>query len=269
MPGDVTRVGFIGAGLIGRPMIGRIHSAGFDLTVYARRPEVRDELGALGIRVTADAAELASSVDLLEVCLYSDAQMREVLIDCDVAAAMRPGAVLVGHVTGNPTLYDELTHVVRPGVSLVDAPFSGTAAHILRGELTVLLGGTDNDVERVRPVVASFASKIIHAGPLGYALRVKLVNNLLFAVQLRLAGEAVRIGEDLGIGREHLVPALMECSGASWALGLLKDLPFSTFEGSAMRYLEKDVSTLKDVAAELGVNLGTIVNLLSSERSAS
>ncbi len=251
-------VGFIGAGQMGMPMVRRLHAADVALTVYARRPEVADELRALGVSVSDDLCELASTVDVVEVCLFSDEQLREVLLGGGVAPAMRPGSILMSHVTGSPTLCTELQRAVAPGVIVLDAPISGTAAQIDRGDLTVLLGGDAGAVDRVTPILEAFSSHIIHAGDLGDAQRVKLVNNLLFAVNMRIAGEAIRVGEQLGIDQSRLVRAISQCSGRTWALGLMEEHPFAAFEQSARRYLDKDVAAIEDVAAELGLDLGLI-----------
>ena len=261
MSQDSPTVGFIGAGQMGMPMVARLHAAGVPVTVFARRPEVRDELAERGIAVAADAAELASGVDIVEICLFSDEQQQALLFDGGVASAMRPGSILMSHVTGSPALYDLLVEAVAPGVGVVDAPVSGTAEQIAVGQLTVLLGGTDHDVQRVSPVLSSFASRIIHAGPLGDGQRVKLVNNLLFTVHLRLAGEAVRLGTEFGIDQQRLVNAVMQCSASSLALGLLADRPFSDFGDSIQRFLRKDVAVVDAVAAELGVDIGLLGDL--------
>lgn len=254
-------VGFIGAGQMGMPMVRRLHAAGVALTVYTRRAEVDDELRTLGVRVSDDLCELASTVDVVEVCLFSDGQLREVLLDGGVAAAMRPGSILMSHVTGSPTLCTELQSAAGPGVTVLDAPISGTATQIDRGDLTVLLGGDRSAVARVTPILETFASHIIHAGDLGDALRVKLVNNLLFAVNMRIAGEAIRVGAALGIDQPRLVRAISQCSGRTWALGLMEEHPFAAYEQSARRYLDKDVAAIEDVATELGLDLGLIGTL--------
>jgi 3-hydroxyisobutyrate dehydrogenase-like beta-hydroxyacid dehydrogenase len=266
-------VGFIGAGQMGMPMVRRLHGAGIAVTVLARRPEVADELRALGISVTDNVCELASKVDVVEVCLFSDLQLREVFLDGGAATAMSPGSILMSHVTGSPTLCTELADAVGPKVSVLDAPISGTAAQIDRGDLTVLLGGDASAVARVTPILESFASHIIHAGSLGDGQRVKLVNNLLFAVNLRIAGEAIRIGAAMGLEQSQLVRAISQCSGRTWALGLLEEHPFAMFEQSARRYLDKDIAAIEQVAGQLDLDLGLLGTIgrggpIVAERSA-
>ena len=260
----MTKVGFIGAGQMGMPMVRRLHGAGINISVHARRAEVIDELRALGIAVVADPSELAARVDVVEVCLFSDAQLREVLLTGGVAASMRPGTILLSHVTGSPALYDELSAIVATGVVVIDAPVSGTSAQIAVGDLTVLLGGDAGSVARVTPLLAAFASHVIHVGERGDAQRVKLINNLLFAANVRIAGEAIRVGEAIGIDQQRLVRALGQCSGRTWALGLLEDRPFAAFEAGTRRYLDKDFGVVEQVAAELGIDLGLLGKLAAS-----
>ena len=252
---------------MGMPMVRRIHAAGVQLMVFARRAEVIDELRALGISHTQDVQELTASSNIVEICLLSDPQVDELLYGAGLAAALRPGTVFLSHVTGNPDVYKTLAQRVAPGVGVLDAPVSGTAIQIANGDLTVLLGGPDKDVQRVTPVLETFSSHVIHCGPLGDGQRVKLVNNLLFTLNVRFAGEAIRIGEGLGIEQSRLVRAISQCSGRTWALGLLEHVPFTQFAEGTRRYLDKDVDVVFEVAKGLGVDLGIAGSLAKGSLS--
>jgi 3-hydroxyisobutyrate dehydrogenase-like beta-hydroxyacid dehydrogenase len=182
-----TIVGFVGAGQMGRPMVDRLIAAGCATEVYARRPGHRAELEATGIAVADSLEGLASRADLLILCLFNDAQVRDVMFDQGALAAMRPGSVLVSHVTGSPGLAIELQAKAPAGVAVLDVPISGTSDDIRRGELTLLVGGEAAALERVRATLAAYGSPIIAVGGLGDGQRMKLINNLLFAVNLRVA----------------------------------------------------------------------------------
>ncbi len=260
------RVGFIGAGQMGRPMVDRLVTAGQGVTVFARRAETRDELTAAGIAVTGHAAELAASVDVLIVCVFSDAQLRELLlddgvVDDGVVGALQPGATLVSHVTGSPDLVAELADRAPLGVHVVDAPMSGTADQIRAGRLTLLLGGDEADIERVRPVLAAYADPIIHVGAIGDAQRVKLINNLLFTVNLRMAVDAARLAEAMSVTPNRLADTLATCSGNSFALALFQHLQPEALVATARPFLAKDVAVVREVAASLGLDLGLLGEL--------
>jgi 3-hydroxyisobutyrate dehydrogenase len=258
---DQPRVGFIGAGQMGRPMVDRLVAARLPITVHARRPEHRAELAAAGIAVSDSPIDLAAASDVLIVCLFNDDQLRHLLLADGVLAALRPGAVLVNHVTGSPSLATELEASAPAGVSVLDVPVSGTAENIRAGRLTLLAGGQAATLDRVKPVLQAYADPILHVGAVGDGQRFKLVNNLLFAVHLRAAAEAANVAATMGIPAADLARVLAECSADSFALRLFAHaLPDALVEG-ARPYLEKDVRTVQDVAAAGGIDLGLLGDL--------
>lgn len=255
------RVGFIGAGQMGRPMVDRLVAAGLPITVHARRGEHRAELAAAGIAVRDSPLDLAAASDVVIICLFKDDQVRDLLLADGVLAALRPGAVLVNHVTGSPSLATELEASAPEGVSVLDVPVSGTADHIRAGRLTLLAGGQAATLERVRPVLQAYADPIIHVGAVGDGQRIKLVNNLLFAVHLRAAVEAADVASTMGIPAADLARVLAECSADSFALRLFAHVEPDALVDGARPYLEKDVRTVQDVAAAEGIDLGLLGDL--------
>jgi 3-hydroxyisobutyrate dehydrogenase-like beta-hydroxyacid dehydrogenase len=255
-------VGLLGVGQMGRPMLDRLVAAGWAPSVFVRRADVAAELHDAGVVVAESPTALAADVDLLIVCLFSDAQLREVMLDDGVLAAMRPGAIVATHTTGSPDLVLELADRAPEGVGILDMPVSGTPVEIAAGRLTVLAGGNTADIERVRPVFAAYADPIIDVGGLGDAMRVKLVNNLLFTVNLRVAIEAARLAQSMGVAPDALARVLTHCSGDSYALRLFArgGSPEQLATG-ALPYLAKDVNVVRDVAAAMAIDLGLLGRL--------
>jgi 3-hydroxyisobutyrate dehydrogenase-like beta-hydroxyacid dehydrogenase len=255
-------VGFLGVGRMGRPMLDRLVAAGWAPIAYARRPDVATELSRAGVATAESAAALAAQVDLLIVCLFSDAQLREVMLDDRVLAAMQPGAIVASHTTGSPDLVLELADRAPDGVRVLDVPVSGTPVEIAAGRLTVLAGGHPADVERARPVLAAYADPIIEVGGLGDAMRVKLVNNVLFTANLRVALEGARLAQSMGVAPADLARVLGHCSGDSFALRLFTGGgdPEQLAMG-ALPYLAKDVGVVREVAGPMGVDLGLLGQL--------
>jgi 3-hydroxyisobutyrate dehydrogenase-like beta-hydroxyacid dehydrogenase len=192
--------------------------AGHEVRAYAA--EVTDEAGlrAAGASLCASLAEAVRDVELVCLCLFSDAQARSVLLGPDRAIGKLPqGAILAVHLSGSAKLAHELADAAPPGVRVLDAPFSGQVA----GELTLLVGGDRAAFDAARPVFAAYAKTIIPVGELGAAQRMKLVNQLLFKANLAAADEALRVLENHGLSRGEIVRVLMACSGGSFALGVL------------------------------------------------
>jgi 3-hydroxyisobutyrate dehydrogenase-like beta-hydroxyacid dehydrogenase len=261
--GAPLAVGFIGVGQMGRPMVDRLAAGGWSPEVFVRRPELRTELETAGVPVAATAVELAGRVDLLIVCLFKDDQVRALLFDDGVLAAMRPGAVLVNHVTGSPSLAVELQAAAPAGVTVLDVPISGTANSIRAGELTLLAAGDGDALAKVRPALESYGHPVIEIGGLGDAQRMKLINNLMFTAQLRIAVEAAALGASLGVAPTELARVIAECSGDSFALRLFQHMAPEAMAAGAKPYLVKDVAVIREIAQAEGIDLGVLGELAS------
>ncbi|MBV9952900.1 MAG: NAD(P)-dependent oxidoreductase [Acidimicrobiia bacterium] len=258
------QLAFIGAGQMGMPMVQRLLADHRDLTVFARRQEVRDDCEAAGARVAADVATAVSGADAVVLCLYSDPQVLELALGDDgLLAMMDEGSLLVSHTTGSPMTVRELANRGAPrGIRVVDAPVSGSADDIAAGHVTVMLGGEPDDVEQARAIVASYGDPILALGPLGSAQTVKLLNNALFAANVQLTGEIERITAGLGIELAQVAAAIQSSSGASYAMGVVAQIGSATALAEAGgHFLAKDVAVVKEVAAELGVDLGLLTHV--------
>src|SRR5580693_6034867 len=172
-----SRVGFVGAGRMGLPMVKRLAAAGHDLVVFARRAETKAALARLGVRSTTELAEAAAGAEVLLLCVFSDEQLAG--IADPLAAGLPDGAVLASHVTGRASVLRSLADRF-PAIHVVDAPVSGGPGEIAAGRLTVLLGGVAAARARAAAAVRAYADPVIETGELGTALAVKLVNNFLF-----------------------------------------------------------------------------------------
>jgi 3-hydroxyisobutyrate dehydrogenase-like beta-hydroxyacid dehydrogenase len=260
-PAEPPVVGFVGVGQMGRPMVGRLLAAGLPLVFSARRPEVVADVTAAGGRVLGSPAEVAAAADVVIVCMFSDDQLRSVLLDDGTLSALRPGSIVVNHTTGSPSLARELAAATPAGAAFLDCPVSGSAEDIAAGRLTLLVGGDPAVLERARPALATYAEAVVHLGDVGAGQVVKLLNNLLFTVQLGLAGRMEALAESVGVDRVALAQAVQRSSGQSYALDLLAFSPFEALAPAAGPFLRKDVAVVRSVAAELGVDLGVLGDL--------
>lgn len=250
------RVGFIGAGRMGAPMVGRLVAAGHQVSVLARTPEKHADILQLGAAVAEDAAGVATA-DVVVLCVFTDDQVREVCAG-PLPAAMPPGATLVIHTTGSPRTAQGIAERA-PHIGVVDAPVSGGPHDIAAGHVTVFAGGADEVVARVRPVLDSYADPVLHMGPLGAGQGMKLVNNTMFAAQIGLLAEAVQMGSRLSIEESALLGALAHGSGASRALGMIERAGSTQrFIGAVGEFLGKDVAVVHRTLAELGFGLGVL-----------
>jgi 3-hydroxyisobutyrate dehydrogenase-like beta-hydroxyacid dehydrogenase len=237
-------------------MAERLAAHGAEVTVYARRPDVRELLAGQGCRAVDALAGLGTDNVLVISCVYSDAQFSS--ISAELAHLLAPGSVFVSHATGSPaTLQEFAERVGERGVDVVDAPFSGTPEHIRAGTLTVLLGGPEPAVGRVEQAVRSYAGTVIRTGGLGSALVLKLLNNIVFAANVQIGLEVWRLVEKAAIPIETALHVLANSSGGTNAMQYMATYPSAAAYAEQVRpFLVKDVAVCDEVAAELGLDLG-------------
>jgi 3-hydroxyisobutyrate dehydrogenase-like beta-hydroxyacid dehydrogenase len=258
---DHQRIAFIGAGQMGLPMVRRLVAAGHQVTAYARRAEARDQVEAAGATAVGDPKTAVAEADAVVVCLFSDGQLRELALGPGgFVSAMRPGALLISHVTGSPATPRALADAGEAaGVRVVDAPVSGSAVDIDAGRLTVLLGGEAADLEASRRVLRAYGDPILTIGPLGSAMAVKLLNNALFAAQVQLAGEVERVAADFGVDLATVAPAILASSGRSYAMDVAgRNGSMAMVVERAGHFLYKDVAVVEQVARDLDLDLGVL-----------
>jgi 3-hydroxyisobutyrate dehydrogenase-like beta-hydroxyacid dehydrogenase len=241
-------------------MVDRLVAAGHEVTVLGRTPEAREALAAAGARPVAEAGAVAEKADVACVCVFSDEQVREVCLAGGLVAALPEGAALLIHTTGSPRTAQAIAAAGAPrGIAVIDSPVSGGPHDIAAGHITLLVGGSDKNVERVGPVLSAYGDPILHVGPLGAGQAVKLVNNALFAANIGLVAQAVRLGEQLGVTEEGLLAALPHGSGASRGLSVVAGRgSVATSARMLAEFLGKDVKVVRAVAAELGASLGVL-----------
>jgi 3-hydroxyisobutyrate dehydrogenase-like beta-hydroxyacid dehydrogenase len=170
---------------------------------------------------------------------------------------------LIIKTTGSPRTAEAIAARVRPrGIGVVDAPGSGGPNQVADGTLTIFVGGEEQDVERCRPVFASYTSNVVHFGPVGSGQKVKLLNNLLFGAHVQLALEAARLSSEFGIDPVQLATTLHTCSGASYSLDLIAAMGSAdALVAGAGRFIYKDVLVASAVADDMGASLGTIATV--------
>ncbi|WP_106402573.1 NAD(P)-dependent oxidoreductase [Actinocorallia populi] len=260
------RLGFVGAGRMGRPMVDRLTAAGHDVKVLARSAGTRRALEGRGPRVADDLAEVAADAEAVMVCVFTDEQVREVCLGGALFDAMPSGSVLVVHTTGSPATAEAVAaEAAARGIEALDVPVSGGPHDIAAGRLTLFAGGPAGAVERVRPALEAYGEPLLHVGPPGSGQRVKLLNNALFAAQLGLLADTVALAARWGLAEEDLLRALPHGSSTSRAMaGVASRGSVARFTADTAEFLGKDVDHVKKTSAELGGDLGALEAALAS-----
>jgi 3-hydroxyisobutyrate dehydrogenase-like beta-hydroxyacid dehydrogenase len=262
----MTTVGFVGAGRMGAPMVRCLVEAGHAVRALGRSVEKRRAVSELGAQPVTDLADVGADAQIVIVCVLTDEQVQQVCLESVLLSTMGPGAVLVIHTTGSPRTAESVAaQAGSRGVDVIDAPVSGSPHDIAAGHLTLFVGGSDDAVERARPVLSGYADPILHVGPIGAGQGVKLINNTLFAAQIGLLHEAVRLGDRLGVDQRRLLDAIGHGSAASRVASMVGARgSVSAFIDIVGEFVGKDVAVVRKTAAELGSDLGLLDDIINT-----
>src|SRR6266567_2224415 len=185
MKGQSMKIGFIGIGVMGRPMTLNLLKAGHDVSIFARhpdKPKVQEVINA-GARLAPSPRAVAMASEIVITMVPNSAQVEEVVAgEQGVLEGARKGLVLIDMSTIAPTMSRKLAELAATKeVSFLDAPVSGGSQGAVNGTLTIMVGGEQEIFERVRPVLEAMGKKenILHMGPVGSGEVVKLINNSL------------------------------------------------------------------------------------------
>jgi 4-hydroxybutyrate dehydrogenase / sulfolactaldehyde 3-reductase len=195
------RVGFIGLGNMGRGLSSNLCRKGFALTVFDINPEPVAHLRQLGADAATGAGDVAAASGIVFTCLPNTASVEEIALGPGgVLARMSSGGLFVETSTVDPLLTDRLAaEAARKGIAFVDAPLGRLAAHAERGESLFMVGATDRDFARVKPLLDAMGTTIHHCGGAGTGIRTKLVNNYLAIVSCAFNAEAVALSQKFGL----------------------------------------------------------------------
>lgn len=243
------KIGFIGLGSQGGPMAERLIAAGHETVLWARRPESLEPYRDTAAQYAASVAELGAQCGIVAICVVDDAGVEAVC--ADLIPAMAPGGIIIIHSTIHPGSCIVLADKAKAaGLSLVDAPVSGGGGGAAAGTLTVMLGGDEADVARVKPFLEAFAGLIVHLGPVGAGQNAKLINNTLMAAHMGLAHNALLVADRIGIDRKALTELIKVSSGRSFGYEVCARLPQPAAFAHGGALLTKDVRLLGEVMGE-------------------
>lgn len=260
----MTRIGFVGAGRMGGPMVRRLVEAGHDVRALGRTGEKCGAISELGAHAVSELSAVGDGAEVVVVCVFTDEQVQQVCLHGELLSAMPPGAVLVVHTTGSPRTV-EMIAAKSPDIDVVDAPVSGGPHDIAAGRVTLFVGGSDEAVTRARPALDSYGDPVLHIGALGAGQRVKLINNALFAAQIGLLREAARLGDRLGVEESKLLSAISHGSAASRVGGFIAaGGSVGEFVDVVGEFIGKDVAVVRTIATELGSDLGMLNDLIDT-----
>ena len=204
-------VGFIGLGIMGRPMALNVLRAGFPLTVYDLLPAPVDELVAAGAAAAAPPAALAAAVDVVLLCLPDSPDVTAAMTGpSGVLAGTRPGQIIVDMSSISPVTARTLAAAAADqGATLLDAPVSGGQVGAVQATLSIMVGGDPAALEQVRPVLAALGKTILHIGASGAGQVAKACNQVVIAVTIEAVAEALVLAAKAGVDPAQVRAALL------------------------------------------------------------
>ena len=203
-------VGFIGLGIMGKPMAKNLMEAGYDLVVHNRSPEKAEELAGEGATAAGTPREVAEGCDVVITMLPDSPQVEEVLAgEYGVFEGLREGALIVDMSTISPVVTESLSASAKEnGASLLDAPVSGGDVGAIEGTLSIMVGGSEEDFERAKPLFDVMGKTVTHVGPTGAGQVTKAANQIVVALTIEAVSEALVLGSKGGVSPEKILDVL-------------------------------------------------------------
>lgn len=247
------KVGFIGLGVMGRPMALHLARAGHELHVWARRPEAAADLPAV---CHATPAALGAVVEVVFTIITASADVADVALGPDgLGAGMAPGSILVDCSTIAPDAAREIAaRLAERRIHMLDAPVSGGAQGAIDASLAIMAGGDAAVLERVRPLLECLGKRIVHIGPNGAGQVAKACNQMIMVAAVQALAEAMRLAAAAGVDPAKVRQALAGGSAGSRVLDVMgaRMVERDFTAGIEARLHHKDYGLVLDAARRAG-----------------
>ena len=255
------RVGFIGLGIMGRPMVANLIGSGIVPTVWNRSQAGVDACTELGALAAESPRAVAEASDVLVTIVTDSSDVQEVLVDGPDGDAERAaigglasGTVVVDMSTISPAVTRSIAEQLRArGVAMLDAPVSGGDTGAKAGTLSIMVGGEAEVLERCRPILEAMGRTITHCGPSGAGQTVKLCNQVAIAGALLGVCEALALAQKSGVDPERMLAAISAGAAGSWQLSNLgpRIAGRDFAPGFMIRLMQKDLRLALDAADDV------------------
>jgi 3-hydroxyisobutyrate dehydrogenase len=267
----MKRIGFVGLGHMGNPMVTNLLKAGFTVTVYDVSDAAVQGLASEGAIPANSIADVAADADVLITMLQTGDQVKAVCLGSDG----------LFHHSGPEVLYIDSSSIeistthelhreaAKMGVAMVDAPVSGGVVGASAGTLTFMVGGNEKDFLKAKPILEKMGKKIIHAGDIGHGQAAKICNNLILGISMIAVGEGFNLAEKLGLDVKKFFEISSNASGQCWSMtsycpvpGIVEQAPSNkNYQAGFMtKMMLKDLRLGQHAAESVGASipLGTI-----------
>ncbi len=259
----MTKVAFLGLGVMGFPMAGHLAAKGHDVTVYNRTFAKAEAWTAKHKgKAARTPREAVAGCEIVFCCVGNDADLRAVVLGPDGAfAGMKSGTIFVDNTTASADIARELYAAAKTlGVDFIDAPVSGGQAGAENGQLTVMCGGDRAPFDRAKPTVDAFAKAVTLIGESGAGQLTKMMNQMCIAGIVQGLAEAMNLGMRSGLDMEKVMGAISKGAAQSWQMeNRWKTMVEGKFEfGFAVDWMRKDLGICLAEAKRTGAQMPVV-----------
>ena len=252
-------VGFVGLGIMGKPMARNLLRAGFPLSVYNRTPEKMRELSQEGAYACLDYAELVGRSKIVITMLPDSPEVEEVILgEGGLLRYLRKGMIVVDMSSIDPLVSQKIGRVLaKQGIRFLDAPVSGGEIGAIEGTLAIMVGGEKAAFQQCLPLFQAMGKNIVHVGPVGSGGFAKLVNQIIVALNIAAVGEAFTLAQKAGLNVERVYEAIRGGLAGSRVLDTKGPALFKRdfCPGFKIRLHRKDLKNALETAKGLNVPL--------------
>lgn len=266
----MTRIGFVGLGLMGSSMARNLMKNGFEVYGYARHPQKVSGLVEEGLILHDTLSEAAALAEVMISMVGFPEDVREVYCSTNgILDSMSPGTICIDMTTSDPDLARELHELAaEKGIAMLDAPVTGGDVGAQKGTLTILVGGNDEDLNKVMPVLEAMGSSIHYMGEAGMGQQAKLVNQILIAGAMAGVAEAWNYALESGLDTEDIYLSLRQGAAGSKSMDLYwpRLLHDDLQPGFFIKHFIKDMNLAAEQARAKGLHLEVLETVLQEYR---
>ena len=268
------KIGFIGLGIMGKPMCKNLLKAGHELVVFSRTPATVEEFVAAGASSASSPREVAAQVELVITMLPNSPEVKQVVLGPNgVIEGARPGCIVADMSSIAPRASQQIAaSLVEKGIEMLDAPVSGGQPKAIEGTLSVMVGGKQEVFDRCEPIFKALASSVVRVGNVGAGNVTKLANQVVVALNIAAVSEAMVLAAKAGVEPELVYQAIRGGLAGSTVMDakvpLMMDRKFNP--GFRMNLHIKDLANALETSEEVGAPLpltASVMQIMQSLRT--
>ncbi|TMN23916.1 2-hydroxy-3-oxopropionate reductase [Lentibacillus cibarius] len=253
------KIGFVGLGIMGKPMSKNLMKAGYELVISSSNPDTNKELGALGAEVVDSYTELAAAADVIITMLPNSPEVKQVVLERGgLIDGAKSGSVVIDMSSIAPTVSQEIGKALQEkDIGFLDAPVSGGEPKAIDGTIAVMAGGAEETFQNCLPIMEAMAGSVVRTGEVGSGNATKLANQIIVALNIAAVSEAMMLTRKMGVDSELVYNAIRGGLAGSNVLDAKAPMMMEgNFDpGFTIDLHLKDLNNVLETSSDIGVPL--------------